>query len=150
VPPSFADGSIRQFSWDNAWWIFNLTANYANLKYSKISPEIIAVQKELETKFFALQNAVEKTAVELTQTNPELAQRYLTDYSVTQAELTAARWKKLAIDIFTKFNDGYIRTDDGKYPKEGDPYPDSWLRRVLKEKPEEFKLQKNDPPINNQ
>ncbi|MDR1962549.1 MAG: C69 family dipeptidase [Planctomycetaceae bacterium] len=141
VPPSFAVGSIRQFSWDNTWWVFNLVANYANLKYSRIAPEIIAVQKELETKFFALQNPVEKTATEIFKTNTELAQRYLTDYSVAQAELVAARWKKLAVDIFTKFNDGYIRNDDGQYPKEGDPYPEGWLRRVLKEKPEQFKIE---------
>jgi dipeptidase len=142
VPPSFAAGSIRQFSWDDAWWVFNLTANYANLKYSRIAPEIIAVQKELETKFFALQPAVEKTAAELCQTNKELAQMFLTDYSVAQAERTAVRWKKLAAEILTKFNDGYIRGKDGQYPKEGDPYPEGWLRRVLREKPEQFKLPK--------
>jgi dipeptidase len=142
IPPSFAAGSIRQFSWDNAWWVFNLTANYANLKYSRIAPEIIAAQKELETKFFALQHAVEKTATEILKTDKELAQRYLTDYSISQAELVAARWKKLAVDIITKFNDGYIRSDDSQYPKEGDPYPESWLRRVLRERPEQFKLPK--------
>ena len=85
---------------------------------------------------------MEKTAVELLKTDRELAQRYLTDYSVSQAELVALRWKKLAVDIFTKFNDGYIRSDDGHYPKEGDPYPEGWLRRVLQEKPEQFKLPK--------
>ncbi|MDR3232936.1 MAG: C69 family dipeptidase [Planctomycetaceae bacterium] len=140
VPPSFAGGSIRQFSWDNAWWVFNLLANYANVKYARISPEIIAVQKELESKFFALQKPVEQTAAELMRSDPKLAQQYLTDYSVMQAELVAARWKKLAESVFTKYNDGYIRSDDGKYPKEGDPYPEGWLRRVLKEKPEQFKL----------
>jgi dipeptidase len=142
VPPSFAVGSIQQFSWDSAWWVFNLTANYANLKYARIAPEIIAVQKELESKFFSLQKTIEKTATEMLQCEPALAQRYLTDYSVRQGEMVAARWKQLAADIFTKFNDGYIRGSDGKYPKEGDPYPDPWLRRVLKEKPEQFKLPK--------
>jgi hypothetical protein len=64
----------------------------------------------------------------------------LTRYSVSQGELVFARWKDLATDIFTKFNDGYIRGADGSYPREGDPYPDEWLRRVVDERPEQFKL----------
>ncbi len=138
LPASFNCGSIRQFSWESGWWVFNLVSNYANLKYDTITPDIIAVQKEFETKFLELQGPVEKTAVELFETNPELAQRYLTDYSVSQAESVATRWKKLATDIFTKYNDGYVRSEDGKYPNVG--YPEGWLRRVLKERPEQFKL----------
>ena len=73
-------------------------------------------------------------------TDPDLTQRYLTDYSVMQAESVTTRWKKLATDIFTKYNDGYVRSEDGTYPNVG--YPEGWLRRVLKERPEQFKLPK--------
>ena len=140
LPPSYTVGSIKRFSWDSGWWVFNLVSNYANLKYDTITPDIIAVQKELETKFLALQAPVEKTAAELVRTDPILAQRYLTDYSVSQAESVTIRWRRLATDIFTKYNDGYIRSEDGTYPNVG--YPDGWLRRVLKERPEQFKLPK--------
>jgi dipeptidase len=142
LPQSFARGSIKQFQWEDSWWVFNLVANYANLKYSRISPDVIKVQKALETKFLTLQQAVEKAATDLEKTNPKLAQEYLTDYSVMQAELVAKRWKALAEHIFTKFNDGYIRGEDGSYPSEGDPYPEEWLQRVIKERPEQFKLPK--------
>lgn len=142
LPPSFTTGSIRHFAWNDAWWVFNLAANYANLKYSRISPEIIAVQKELESQFLSLQKPVEKTAVEIERTDAPLAQRYLTDYSVMQAEKTAARWKRLTEHLLTKFNDGYIRSDDGSYPSDGDPYPDEWLQRVIEQRPEQFKLPK--------
>jgi dipeptidase len=140
LPKSYTIGSIREFSWDSTWWVTNLLANYANLKYSVITPDIIAVQKELESKFFALQNPIEKTATEIFKTNPNLAKQYLTDYSISQAELVAARWKKLATDTFTKHNDGYLRTKEGKYPNEASAYPEEWLKRVLKEKPNAFKL----------
>lgn len=142
LPESFATGSIERFQWNSAWWVFNLVSNYANLKYSAISPEIISVQKELESKFFALQGPVEKTAAELMQSDPNLTQQYLTEYSVMQAESVAKRWRQLAEDIFTKYNDGYIRSDDGKYPNTGPNvgYPDGWLQRVLKERPEQYKL----------
>ena len=140
LPKSHCVGSIERFSTDSAWWIFNLVSNYANLKYSTMAPEIRMVQKEIESTFFALQPAVEKTAVELATTNPNLMQAYLTDYSVMQAEKVTLRWRELAEYLITKYNDGYVRTDDGKYPNIG--YPEPWLRRVLKERPHQFSLPK--------
>lgn len=140
LPEAFAIGSIERFSWDSGWWVFNLVSNYANLKYSAITPDVLAVQKELESKFLALQGPVEKTAVALLDSDPELACRYLTDYSVMQGRSVAVRWQKLAFDLFSKFNDGYIRTEDGKYPNCG--YPEVWLRKVLKERPNQYRLKK--------
>ena len=69
--------------------------------------------------------------------------RYLTDYSVMHAEQTTARWKALVEHLFTKYNDGYIRDPQGKYPDVG--YPEEWLRRVLKERPEQFRLPVEKP-----
>lgn len=142
LPESFATGNIERFRWDSAWWVFNLVSNYANLKYSRIAPEIIAVQQELESRFLALQGPVEKTATELLKTDPTAAKQFLSDYSVMQAETVARRWKRLAEDIFTKYNDGYIRSDDGSYPRSGPDtgYPEGWLRRVLRERPEQYRL----------
>ena len=141
VPPSFAAGSIDRFSWDSAWWIFNIVANYANLKFNRIVPDIKEVQHELESWFIAMQDPFEQSIVRTMESDPELARRHLTNYSVSQGEMVVARWQKLAIDLFTKFNDGYIRADEGHpYPSAGDPYPDEWLRRVLQERPTQFKL----------
>jgi hypothetical protein len=68
--------------------------------------------------------------------------RVLTRASVRHGEEVFKRWQQLSTDIFTKFNDGYIRGVDGSYPKEGDPYPDPWLRRVVEEKGEQLKVPK--------
>jgi len=170
VPKPFATGSIEEFSWDSAWWVFNLVANYANLKFDRIAPEIVKVQQELEAKFLEAQSKAEeelldgirveirsaagtRTAREMliSTTSDEIPeviyqrvqsqiQRFLTQYSVRCGEEVFSRWQRLAIEIFTKFNDGYIRADDGTYPREGDPYPDWWLRGVVEERPEQFKL----------
>jgi len=141
IPLAYAAGAVERFSWDSAWWMFNLVANYANLKFSRIVPDIIAVQQELESYFMLMQKPFEQTMVELLKTDPVAAKRHLTNYSVSQGELVFSRWQRLAIDIITKYNDGYIRQDEGHpYPGTGDPYPDEWLRRVVKERPEQFKL----------
>jgi dipeptidase len=138
LPKSYTVGSNAHFSLDSAWWVFNLVSNYAYLKWSHMMPEIRACQKDIESNFLALQPAVEKTAVELLKTSPNLATRYLTDYSVMHGEQTVNRWRELAEHLITKYNDGYVRDINGRYPEVG--YPEAWLRRVLRERPEQFKL----------
>lgn len=143
VPKSFAAGSITGFSWDSAWWVFNLAANYAYGKHFYMVPEIQAAQKDIESNLLALQPAVEKTALESVVSNPKLAARYLTDYSVMHAELTVERWRALAAHLITKYNDGYIRSEEGKYPDVG--YPETWLRRVIQERPNQYRLPVEQP-----
>jgi dipeptidase len=138
VPPSFDVGSLQAFSWDSAWWTFNFVANYACLKYSYMIKDIQAVQQDIEDHLLALQPAVEATAVALYRTNPALMKRYLTDYSVNHGESTVRRWRELANQLIVKYNDGYV---NGR----GVGYPEPWLHRVLKENPQQFRLNPTEP-----
>ncbi len=133
VPPSFGIGSLHTFSWDSAWWTFNLVANYACLKYSYMVKDIQNVQNEIEDHLLALQPAVEATAVTLYRTDATLMERYLTDYSVMHGESTVQRWRELAKQLIVKYNDGYV---NGR----GVGYPEPWLRKVIKETPQQFRL----------
>ena len=126
LPKSFTVGTIDQFSWDSAWWVFDVTANYAYGKYSYMMPEIRAAQKDIESNLLAIQPAVEKTAVELAKTDPKLATRYLTDYSMMHAELTVRRWRALFEHLVMKYNDGYVR-EQGRSLEVG--YPEPWLAK---------------------
>ena len=110
VPRSFAQGDIDRFSWDSAWWVYNIVSNLTYNTYSRIMPEVAEAQKEVEDAIFAMLPAVEETAVKLYEQDPELAKRFLTTYSVSTAEGTLERWKELGTYILTKFNDGYVRT----------------------------------------
>jgi dipeptidase len=138
VPKSFDAGNLRSFSWDSAWWTFNLVANYAALKYSYMIKDIQAVQNEMEDHLLALQPAVEATAVELYRTNPTLLKRFLTDYSVTHGESIVQRWRELAKQLIVKYNDGYV---NGRSVG----YPEIWLRKVLEENPLQFRLDSAEP-----
>jgi len=142
LPPSFTRGSLQEFSWDSAWWIFNLVANYACLKYSYMAPEILAVQEELESKFIRLQPAVEQTALELAEKDSALMKRYLTDYSVGQAEMVAERWQELAGHLITRYNDGYVKDEEGRPQDVG--YPEEWLREVVRSRGDHFRLKPGD------
>ena len=79
-----------------------------------------------------------KTALELQKSDPELLTRYLTNYSVTQGEQVIKRWKELGEYLLTKYNDGYVKDQNGRPRGEG--YPSEWLKEVLRSKPEQFKL----------
>jgi dipeptidase len=138
LPRSYTSGSGERFSWDSVWWIFNLVSNYACLKYSYMAPEIQAVQSDIEGTLIALQPSVERTALDLAKSDPGLMTRYLTDYSIAQAEMVMSRWQDLAEHLITKYNDGYVRNAEGHHEEKG--YPESWLRDVVELRPEQFYL----------
>lgn len=145
LPKSFTVGSLQRFSWDSAWWVFNFVANFANLKYSYMIQDIQKVQKETEETFLTLQPHVEKTALDLGKRDRELMIRYLTDYSVTHAEGVVSRWRELGEQLICKYNDGYIKDETGRPQEKG--YPESWLREVLKARPEQFKLKPKEAEV---
>ena len=138
LPESYTVGSLNKFSWESAWWTFNFVANHANVRYAEMIQDIQAVQGELEGTLLALQPAVEKTAVELYRSDPELMTRYLTDYSVSHAELVVRRWRELGEHLLTKYNDGYTKYESGRPREVG--YSEVWLRRVLEDRPAQFRL----------
>jgi len=145
IPRSFAIGSLGKFSWESAWWVFNFVANIANLKYSYMIQEILTVQEDIEGAFLMLQPAVEKTAVDLYHSDPELMTRFLTDYSIMHAEQVVTRWRQLGEHLLTKYNDGYVKDEDGRPQEKG--YPESWLREVLKSRPNQFRLKQKKEDI---
>jgi len=67
LPAPFTTGNINKFSWDSAWWVFNFVSNYANLRFSDMIDDIIAVQTELETDLIAGQDSVVQIAINLNQ-----------------------------------------------------------------------------------
>lgn len=146
VPKSYTVGSLQKFSWDSAWWVFNFVSNYCNLKYSYMIQDIQKVQSAIENNFITMQPLIEKTALDIYKHNPELLTAYLTDYSVSHAEDVVVKWRELGEYLLTKYNDGYVKDEQGEPQQAG--YPQSWLETVLRERPEQFKLPvKQDPAV---
>lgn len=138
IPRSFATHHGAAFSFESAWWTFNLVANLTMARYSVIIPEVQAAQRDLEQTALRLQPAIEQTALTLYKEDPELMRRYLTDHCVATGELTVARWRDLAKYLITRHNDGYRRDDRGRPRDVG--YRDAWLRRVIESRGDTLSL----------
>ncbi len=145
LPQSFTVGRIDTFSWDSAWWVFNFVANITNLKYAYMVEDILVVQRELESRFLAMQPVIEETALALASSDPAMLQEYLTLYSVGQADEMVRRWKELGEHLLTTYNDGYVA---GKGNEVERGYPESWLREVLRARPDQFKLEQPETAEN--
>jgi dipeptidase len=142
LPKPYEIGDHDRFSWDSAWWMFNLVSNLAYDRWSRVYPDVREWQEGYEDNYERLIPVVDRTAEQLAD-DPELLQRYLTDFSVGSAERLFEGWQELATYILTKHNDGYV--NDLVKPPRGVGYPEEWLREVIRQRPEQFKLKVDQP-----
>jgi dipeptidase len=133
VPPSYAagNGSLYDFTWDSAFWVFNFVSNFSYLRYNLMIVDIQQVQRELEGRFLADQEQVEAAAMALYEQSPRLATDYLTRYSIATGEEVIKRWRKLGQDLLVKYLDGNIKTRSRTVVHPG--YDEAWYRRVIED-----------------
>ena len=148
APKAFAVGTadFKRFSWDSAFWVFNWVANWTYTRYSDMIGHVRRAQGELEGSFLARQAEVERAAMELYRRSPGLARDYLTRYSAEQTERVMKRWRRLGQELFVKYMDGNVRDARGQVTHPA--YKDEWLRRIVRERPAQFRIGKikGEPP----
>lgn len=142
IPECFAEGNgdSYTFSPTSAWWTFNLVANWAYTKYSRMYPHIRETQQIWDDKFNTQIAGVDAQAAAL---GDEEAREFLTSYSCSQAENMVADWQRLYIYLVTKFIDGQERKEEnGTFQRNpyGNscgpnrlPLPEDALRRIAPE-----------------
>ena len=142
VPECFAEGNgdSYTFSPTSAWWTFNLVANWAYTKYSRMYPHIRETQQIWDDKFNTQIAGVDAEAAAMSE---EDVKQFLTSYSCSQAENMVADWQRLYLYLVTKFIDGQERKEEnGQFKR--NPYgnscgpnrlamPENWLRKVAPE-----------------
>jgi dipeptidase len=133
IPIAFRTGDIKKFSWKSAWWVFNFVSNYANLRYADMIKEIQFVQDSIETSFISQIDSIDSLADELLKNDYQSMQNMLTVYAAENMEMTMLRWIELGEHLITKYNDGYVKDDNGK--PQAAPYSDDYLRQVKSNEP---------------
>jgi dipeptidase len=146
APPSLSIANPIKFEWESAFWTFDLLANYAYGQYGIVIDDIQAEQKKLENRAFTMINAVDLAAQQLYEADKEMMREYLTGFSVNHAEYVVNRWRDFGKEIFTKYNDRYIRQEDILRPSvKGIGYPEWYLRMVVDENPDFFDVRWRKP-----
>ncbi len=147
IPKQYAagTGSMTQFTWESAFWIFNFVANYAYPKYSLIMPDIQQVQNELEGKFLSRQADIEQAATALLKNSRGEAVEYLTEYSNSMAQYTLTRWKSLGEFLVMKYNDGIMKDEFGRPKNPG--YPEAFRKQMAAEAGDALKMRELPIPM---
>jgi len=149
IPDAFAVGNGDMMTFDNdaAFWVFNQVSNFAYSKASLVEGDIKTIQKKLERGYIEEVAEIDMIASKIYQEDPELATRYLSDYSVNAGNRTTDIWKKFYGFLFAKYLDGNMKEkreipEGYKYitPKiEYVGYPEEWYRKIVKETGDKFK-----------
>lgn len=153
IPECFAvgNGDLLTFSETSAFWTFSQVANYAYLRYDDMIKDIQVVQSELEDKFVKYAPAIDKAAETLyNEVGEAKARKFISEYSVNEANNMTARWKELRNYLIVKYTDGNIKREkDGKFERTetGMPampifagYPEWWYRAIVNATGDHFKV----------
>ncbi len=152
VPENYevGNGAMMEFSFNSAFWIFNMVTNLAYTRYSDIHPDIVKVQKELENKYVASVKELDAKTVKLYETDKKAAIKLVTDFSLKQGKNTFDVWKNLYGQLFAKFMDGNIKTKKILPPNHKFVNPDvkqpgyskEWYRKIIEQTKDHFEMKK--------
>ncbi len=84
---------------DRAFWVFNDLENISGLNYYRSIGKIQEVWKSMEQEAFALQPAIEQTALRLYHTHPKAAIRYLQETSLVRASVALKTARNLTKNV---------------------------------------------------
>ncbi len=149
IPHSFeqGNGDMMTFSDDAAFWVFNQVSNFAYHRRMPMEEDIKNKQRELEKGYIEETAKVDKIASEIFDTDPLLAAKYVTDYSVKAGNNTVSEWKDFYAVLFTKYMDGNVKErrevpEGYKYvtPRLSQPgYSKEWYETIVKETGDRYK-----------
>lgn len=131
IPEPYKIGDMKAFSWNSAWWTFNFVANYANIRYDEMIKDIQYVQDSIENYYIGNQKTIEDRALELYEAdNRDEMITFLTEYCHTEATNLMKEWQTLGYSLVTKYNDGYIKDENGRAKAKG--YSEEYRRDALR------------------
>lgn len=154
VPECFREdnGSMLRYSPTAAFWLFNRVANFAYLRYDRISAEIRDRADRWENACLALIPEVTRKAEKLTGTERT---RLLNDFSVSNAQKMFRNWQALDQYLLVKYIDGNVKSQnaDGTFRDNGNGcdipdaiefpgYNEKWKRAVAADNGEILKVVK--------
>jgi len=151
VPFSFSEenGDMMSFSFNSAFWVFNLVSNYVYARYSLLYPEVIRQITNYERQFInVLVPKIDKIALTLYNSGyVDAALDIVTNFSVTSGDQVVEDWLNYFQYLFTKYMDGNrkFKVANSKIPRVETPgYPQKWYDRIVEETGDHYKIPKTN------
>ena len=104
MPKSFALGDHFVFSRDSARWAFDYVDFHVQVAYNAAIEDVKAAQKEWEDGAVTRIAEIDRLAGDLYKRSPKEAVKYVTGYSLNNAQNVVAAWWKLGDDLLVKYN----------------------------------------------
>ena len=108
ISPSYKTYDPDRFSEDSARWAIDFVDNLLYLRWQHAMKDLRAVRDPLEEEFFAKTDSIDQEALKLFNKNPELARKYLTDYTRSSMERTVKMYRELRNLLITKYTNNKL------------------------------------------
>lgn len=136
-------GAADVFSFDAAWWVFNMVANFAYYRYDIVAPLVTKQLEKYEKQFVEDVAMEDKKALSLWKTNATAAVEFLTAAAEDRGNALVKNWLGFYQQLFMMYRDG--STPNGV--KSG--YGQDWYDRIAKETGDKYLIPAgNDPELN--
>jgi dipeptidase len=131
IPKSFSVGDHWTFSRDSARWAFDYTDFHVQVVYSEAIKDVQAAQAKYERELVARIPEIDQQALALYKKKPAEAAKFLTGFSLNNAQTVIAAWWKLGDDLLVKYNRLYLYDAQKRSYDRGKPaLPDWWKKAV--------------------
>jgi dipeptidase len=122
IPKSLVRGNtpgIINFSFNSAFWVFNLVSNLVYTRYNTIYPEVLQTILNTEDTYRQSAGQIEKMYLKMIaggKANKGQAIAMLTNYSVSTFDALTQNWLQYFTYLFVKYCDGNIKTNNAENP----------------------------------
>lgn len=103
ISPLYKTWDPDRFSEDSARWAIDFVDNLLYLKWQEAIQDLQKLRDPLEGRFFEEQSTIDQKALELFDTNPELARQFLTDYTRSSMEEIVKMYRELRILLISRY-----------------------------------------------
>jgi dipeptidase len=108
ISPLYMTYDPDRFSEDSARWAIDFVDNLLYLRWQQAIKDLRAVRDPLEAEFFKNMAEVDARALELLKKDPELAKKYLTEYTISNMEKVVKMYKDLRNHLIAKYTNNKL------------------------------------------
>lgn len=109
---ALGNGSMIEYSPTSMFWLTNRIAQFAYLRYDEIGAEVVANVRAHEKEMVEKIASADEQALLLHKKSPRRAVKYLTTFSINEADALFEKWNELDKYLLVKYIDGNTKRQD--------------------------------------